>query len=150
MKEGQMKEVAQRGFVAVMAGVLATVVVVVAQQPDNTARNKQDRTPTAKTADQQSNAKADIDVTRRIRQAIVADKHLSTNAHNVKIITRAGKVTLKGPVRTDAEKQTVEAKAAEVAGAGNVTSQVSVTSATSAKASTPKKPRKRAAAPKEQ
>jgi hyperosmotically inducible periplasmic protein len=145
-----MKEVAQRGFVAVMAGVLATVVVVGAQQPDNTARNKQDRTPTAKTADQQSNAKADIDVTRRIRQAIVAEKQLSTNAHNVKIITRAGKVTLKGPVRTDAEKQTVEAKAAEVAGAGNVTSEVSVISPTSAKASTPKKPRKRAATPKEQ
>ena len=126
-----MKEVAQRGLVAMMAGVLASVVVAGAQQPDNTARNKQDRTATAQTADQQSNAKADIDVTRRIRQAIVDDKSLSTNAHNVKIITRAGKVTLKGPVQTDAEKRAVEAKAAEVAGAGNVTSEVSVAKSTS-------------------
>jgi hyperosmotically inducible protein len=145
-----MKEVARRGLVMMMTGTLATMVVAGAQQPDNTARNKQDRTATAKTADQQSNAKADIDVTRRIRQAIIADKELSTNAHNVKVITRAGKVTLKGPVRTDAEKQTVEMKASEVAGAGNVKSEVTVISPTSAKASTPKRPRKRAATPKEQ
>jgi hyperosmotically inducible protein len=144
-----MKEVARRAVVAMMAGVLTTVVVVGAQQPDNTARNKQDRNPSAKTADQQSNTKADIDVTRRIRQSIVDDKSLSTNAHNVKIITRAGKVTLKGPVQTDAEKRAVEAKAAEVAGAGNVTSEVSVTKSTSSKTSTSQKSPKGAAAPKE-
>jgi osmotically-inducible protein OsmY len=120
----------------------AGVVAVSAQAPDNTARNARDRQATAKTADQQSNTAADLDTTKRIRQAIVADKALSTNAHNVKIITRAGKVTLKGPVRNDAEKRTVEAKAAEVAGATNVTSQISVTDATS-------KSHKPAATPKE-
>jgi hyperosmotically inducible periplasmic protein len=44
----------------------------------------------------------------------------------VKIVTRDGKVTLKGPVRSNDEKQIVEAKAADVAGATNITNQVSV------------------------
>jgi osmotically-inducible protein OsmY len=134
-----MRKVLLPRFVAIATGLLATAVVVGAQQPDNTAVNKRDRAPAAKTADQQSNAKTDLDVTRRIRQAIVGDKTLSTNAHNVKIITQNGKVTLKGPVRTDAEKQTVEAKAIDVAGAGNVTNQISVTNAASTKASASKK-----------
>ena len=132
---------------AVCAFAVAGAMALGAQAPDNTARNARDRQPAAKTADQQSNANADVDITRRIRRAIVADKALSTNAHNVKIITRAGKVTLKGPVRNDGEKRAVEAKAAEVAGATNVTSQVSVTESTG-KAST-KTSRKPAAMPKE-
>jgi hyperosmotically inducible protein len=124
----------------------AGLVALGAQAPDNTARNAPDRKPAAKTADQQSNSSADVDTTRRIRRAIVADKALSTNAHNVKIITRGGKVTLKGPVRTDEEKRAVEAKAAEVAGAANVTSQVGVTDPT---VKTPKKASKKTAMPKE-
>jgi osmotically-inducible protein OsmY len=144
-----MRRVLPARFVAIGVGLLATAVVIGAQQPDNTAVNKRDRTPAAKTADQQSNAKTDMDVTRRIRRAIVDDKSLSTNAHNVKIITHEGKVTLKGPVRTDAEKQTVEAKAIEVAGAGNVTNQISVTNASPTKASASKNNSKRASVPKE-
>jgi osmotically-inducible protein OsmY len=114
-----------------MIGVIgvACVVGIGAQAPDNTARNTRDRQPNAKTADQQSNTKRDIDVTRQIRRAIVADKALSANAHNVKIITRGGTVTLKGPVRTQDERQVVEAKAIEIAGAGHVKNQISVTDA---------------------
>ncbi len=127
-----------------MIGVIgvACVVGVGAQAPDNTARNTRDRQPNAKTADQQSNTKSDIDVTRQIRRAIVADQALSANAHNVKIITRGGKVTLKGPVRTQDEKQVVEAKAIEIAGAGHVNNQISVTDAHKAS-------RRPATAPKE-
>src|SRR5438132_892275 len=66
-------------------------------------------------------------LTRHIRRAIVQDKQLSTYAHNVKIITEQGQVTLKGPVRTADEKQAVEAKATESADAGHVRSEVSVT-----------------------
>ena len=44
----------------------------------------------------------------------------------MKVITQHGKVTLKGPVRTADEKKTVEAKAAEVAGASNISNQLSV------------------------
>jgi hyperosmotically inducible protein len=93
---------------------------------DNTAVNKGDRAAGAQTAGQQSNAKSDVDMTRQIRRVIVNDKSLSTYAHNVKIITQHGQVTLKGPVRTEEEKTAVEAKAVGVAGAANVTNQISV------------------------
>jgi hyperosmotically inducible protein len=54
------------------------------------------------------------------------DKSLSTYAHNVKIITQDGQVTLKGPVRSESEKQTIETKATEVAGANKVTNELNV------------------------
>lgn len=136
-----MTTAAPRRLLLCAIGVVCAVGVG-AQAPDNTKRNARDRQANAKTADQQSNARSDVDVTRQIRRAIVADKALSTNAHNVKIITRAGKVTLKGPVRNEGEKQAVEAKAVEVAGAGNVSNQLSVTD-------TSKAARKPAATPKE-
>ena len=63
---------------------------------------------------------------RKIRRAVVADKSLSTYAHNIKIISEGGKVTLKGPVHTEDEKKAVEAKATEVAGVGNVTNEITV------------------------
>ena len=95
--------------------------------PDNTKVNTRDRAPAAKTADQQGNSKADLDLTQKIRQAITEDKALSTYAHNVKVITLNGHVTLKGPVHTAEEKSALEAKAIEIAGAGKVTNQISVT-----------------------
>ncbi len=85
-------------------------------QPDNTKVNKQDRAPGAVTADQQKENVSDRDIAAKIRKAIVADKSLSTYAHNVKIVSQGGTVTLKGPVRSDAEVQTIIAKATEVAG----------------------------------
>jgi hyperosmotically inducible periplasmic protein len=94
--------------------------------PDNTKVNTRDRKPTAVKADQQKNNKTDLETTRQIRKALVADKSLSTYAHNGKVVTQNGKVTLKGPVRSEDEKKAVEAKAAEVAGAGNVTNQISI------------------------
>ena len=91
--------------------------------PDNSARNKDHST----TADQQSANKSDRDITRDIRRSITSDKSLSTYAHNVKIITQNGAVTLKGPVRSDEEKQTVATKAAEVVGgAAKVTDDLTI------------------------
>lgn len=72
------------------------------------------------TADQQEKDRSDRNLTDQIRKAIIADKSLSTDAHNVKVITRDGQVTLKGPVRSENEKRTVEAKAVEVAGQDKV------------------------------
>lgn len=95
--------------------------------PDNTEVNTRDKKAQELTADQQRNNRSDLEVARQIRRAIVADKSLSTYAHNVKVITRQGKVTLKGPVRTEEEKKTVESRAADVVGAANVTNEVSVT-----------------------
>jgi len=121
---------------------LTTTAAVFAQAPapDNTKTNARDRQAAQKTAGDQSNSKADLEVTQKIRKAIVDDKSLSTYARNIKIVTVDGKVTLKGPVNSVAEKTAVEAKAAEVAGQANVTSQVSVTDASTSK--TNKHPKK--------
>lgn len=95
--------------------------------PDNTKVNQRDRNPAEPTADQQSNAQTDREMSRQIRRAIVKDKSLSTYAHNIKIITQNGVVTLKGPVNTDEEKQAIAAKAAEVVGSTDkVNNQIEV------------------------
>jgi hyperosmotically inducible protein len=96
------------------------------KQSDNTAMNKGDASKDATTADQQKMNPADRAITQKIRAEIMKDKSLSTYAHNVKVITQDGKVTLKGPVRTPDEKSSVEAKAATIAGDGNVTSQIEI------------------------
>lgn len=90
--------------------------------PDNSAQNKQQQT----TAEHQTNAAGDRHLTAQIRKQIVADKTLSTYAHNIKIITMNGMVTLKGPVKSDEEKQTVADIAAKVAGADKVMNQITV------------------------
>ena len=94
--------------------------------PDNSKSNQGDANKSAPTADQQKMNPADRSMTKQIRSAIVGDKSLSTYAHNVKIITQNGKVTLKGPVRSDDEKSNVEAKATAVAGAGNVENLITI------------------------
>jgi hypothetical protein len=94
--------------------------------PDNTKTNQRDQDKTSATADQQKMSPADRDITKRIRSAIHNDKSLSTYAHNVKVISQEGKVTLRGPVRSEEEKNTIEAKAIAVAGEGNVTNQLEV------------------------
>jgi hyperosmotically inducible protein len=99
-----------------------------AVKPDNTETNKRDRNSGEATADRQKMNAADQDLTQRIRQSIMSDKSLSTYAHNIKIISQNGTVTLKGPVKSDDEKKIVLAKAVAVAGsADKVTDEVSVT-----------------------
>jgi hyperosmotically inducible protein len=93
---------------------------------DNTKVNERDRSQTEPTADQQKDNRSDRDITQQIRQSIMKDKSLSTYAHNVKIITQDGQVTLKGPVRSEDEKKAVEAKATEAAGENKVTSQLDI------------------------
>jgi hyperosmotically inducible protein len=96
-------------------------------KPDNTKVNKRDRKAGEATADQQKANASDQDLTKRIRQSIMADKSLSTYAHNIKVISQNGAVTLKGPVKSDDEKKAVVAKAVAVAGsADKVTDQISV------------------------
>jgi hyperosmotically inducible protein len=93
---------------------------------DNTRVNQRDQDANQPTADQQKDNRSDRDITQQIRRAIVKDKSLSTYAHNVKIITQNGQVTLKGPVRSDDEKRAVESKAASVAGDSKVNNQLDV------------------------
>jgi osmotically-inducible protein OsmY len=97
-------------------------------QADNTGANK-GRQGASPTADQGKNDKSDVQTMQQIRKAVVADKTLSSYGHNVKIIARDGKVTLKGPVRSDAEKQLIEQKAIDVVGAGNVVNDITIKAA---------------------
>jgi osmotically-inducible protein OsmY len=110
------------------ASLLASSVPQNGQQPaaDNTKTNQGDANKDATTADQQKMNPADRNTTKQIRKSIMQDKSLSTYGHNIKIITQDGKVTLKGPVRSEDEKANLEAKAVAVAGADNVTDQLEV------------------------
>lgn len=81
---------------------------------DNTKQNKAGGI----TATDQKNDAADRATTQKIRKALIADKSLSSYAHNIKIITVNGTVALRGPVRSEEEKAAIESKAAEIAGAG--------------------------------
>lgn len=119
------------GAVALGLLVGGGVRITAAQQEkapasDNTKVNKRDTDKSEATADRAKDNTNDREIMQKIRKSIVDDKSLSTYAHNVKIVSQHGKVTLKGPVRSDDEKKTIEQKATEVAGAGNVTNQMSV------------------------
>ncbi|WP_202594927.1 BON domain-containing protein [Blastopirellula marina] len=92
---------------------------------DNTAMNERDRSDAAKTPINQNENQKDIDITADIRSRVV-DTEMSTNAHNVKIITQAGKVTLRGPVKSSEEKAQIDEIATKVAGKGNVINELDV------------------------
>lgn len=93
-----------------------TVAMAQTSPPDNTRNNRGDADKGAVTADTQKMNASDRALTQKIRKAVVADKSLSTYGHNVKIVSQNGKVTLRGPVRSEAEKQSIEAKAVDAAG----------------------------------
>lgn len=119
---------------AVAAVLVCGVTIKAAQQSpppaaDNSKANKAALAKGQPTADQAKNSDADRDIMQKIRKAVMDDKSLSSYAHNVKIISQDGKVTLKGPVRSDKEKQNIEQKATDVAGTGNVTNQITIRTA---------------------
>jgi len=105
---------------------LLTAGLAAGQAPDNSKTNQRDRGDTSPTADQAKSNKTDTDLAKKIRQSVNADKSLSTYAHNVKIVVQDGHVTLRGPVRTDAERDAIKQKAVEIAGAENVVSQLEI------------------------
>lgn len=93
---------------------------------NNSAVNERDRSVTELTAEDQGSSDQDVGLTRRIRQEVVKVDSLSTDAHNIKIITINGKVTLKGPVKSLAEKNQVERISRKVAGNANVRSEIEI------------------------
>lgn len=123
MRKSGFRTLLVAGSLLLGCGALVSAQDAAPQSPDNTKMNQQDRMPNA---DQQSNERSDRDLTQQVRKAIVGDRSLSTYAHNVKVIAQNGQVTLKGPVRSEEEKRAVEAKAAEVAGEGKVTSELTI------------------------
>ena len=125
-----MPQFRHRSFVhaAVFGGALGVMTGSAFAQtpPDNTKVNKRDRAEGALTADQQKDNPTDLEIAKKIRAALTDDDTLSTYAQNVKVIVRDGKVTLKGPVRTAAEKTAVAAKAIEIAGKDHVVNSLSI------------------------
>jgi len=111
----------------VAAGAVLAAVPAVAQTPaDNTKVNERDRSKNEPTADQQKENASDRDLTQKVRRSVMDDKTLSTYAHNVKVITQGGVVTLRGPVHSEAEKQAVANLATQVAGAANVRNELEI------------------------
>ena len=97
-----------------------------AVKPDNTGVNVRDRDASSvKTPIDQNENQTDVDITANIRKQVV-DTKMSVDAQNVKIITQDGKVTLRGPVKSQEEKKRIEEIAHAVAGANNVDSQLEV------------------------
>jgi len=91
-----------------------------ATEADNSRINKRDRNGSTLTPMDQGGSEADRKLTQQIRQAVVKDSALSFTAKNVKIITINGKVTLRGPVKSDPERAAVEADARKVAGGAQI------------------------------
>lgn len=95
--------------------------------PDNTKTNKRDRNDSTLTADKQHRmSKSDTEMVRKIRQSVHSDKGLSTYGHNVKIMVQDGRVTLRGPVNSQMEKDQIQKKAETIAGAANVTNDLEI------------------------
>jgi len=109
----------------ILATALATHAFGQSSDTDNTANNARDRDGDTLTPIDQSNEPADIKITAEARKMVVADDDLSMTAKNVKIITVAGVVTLRGPVESEAEKTAI-AKYAKKAGATSVTNQLEI------------------------
>ena len=99
-----------------------------AVEADNTGRNVRDRDDATKTSGDQSENEQDRKITQEVRKAVTSDDTLSTNAQNVKIITQDGKVTLRGPVKSEKEKADIEARAKQIAGVKNVDNQLEIAS----------------------
>lgn len=127
-KERRTKAI--RRLLTLLAAFVLCLGVAGAQESSTGQNADSDNTKTnrgrSQGADQQHELASDRIMTQQIRRSIMADKTLSSYAHNVKIITQNGHVTLAGPVRSDEEKSMVAAKAAELAGATNVTNQLEV------------------------
>jgi hyperosmotically inducible protein len=95
--------------------------------PDNTKKNARDTHEGVVTAqDQTKGSDADVEVTRHIRQDLVNDASLSTNAKNVKIITLGGVVTLRGPVASSTEKEKIATAAKNATGVKKVDNQLEI------------------------
>ena len=107
-----------------------TVDTNAARDVDNSAINKRDRNEEALTSGDQGSSAEDRETTRRIRRAVTQNDQLSTTAKNIKIITISGKVTLRGPVNSQAERDLIAAVAQQMAGAATLDNQLEVKQAT--------------------
>ena len=97
-----------------------------AKDADNTQRNVKDRHDAAVNPMDQGGSESDRKITQQIRKTVVDNDKLSMNAHNVKIVTVDGVVTLRGPVKDAAEKSAIKTAAAKTEGVKKVDDQLEV------------------------
>jgi hyperosmotically inducible protein len=93
---------------------------------ENTELNVRDKDNTTLTPEDQKENKSDIKITAAIRQAVVRNKSLSVDAQNVKIITRNGVVTLRGPVKNKKESKQIKKIAKHTPGVLKVDNQLEI------------------------
>ena len=111
---------------ALFTAVLLNSTSFAKMNDDNTSANKRDVSAIELTADQQKANGTDMEITRLIRQDLMNNSDLSTYAHNIKIITVNGKVTVKGPVRSKNEVNSILKSAGSVAGVSKVINQITI------------------------
>jgi len=114
-----------RTLVASLALVIASIARA-QTAPDNSKQNSTDPMNKSVTADTQKNDAADLQLTKQIRASVIADKSLSTYAHNIKIVAVNGNVTLNGVVRTEREKEAIEAKAQALVNNGSLVDNLKI------------------------
>lgn len=112
---------------ALAASSITGVFAQSPEKPDNTGKNKRDRAEGTLTPADQGSSAADRDLAKKIRSEITSTKELSTYAQNAKVIVRDGAVTLRGPVRSESEKEKLVTIASRHAGHDKVTNQLEVT-----------------------
>jgi hyperosmotically inducible protein len=119
------------GSLLLMAGTVRaeheTVIYLAADSAlENTELNVRDKAGTTLTPEDQKETKKDIKITAHIRKSVVKDKSLSVDAHNVKIITRNGVVTLRGPIENPAESMAIEKIAKHTRGVVRIDNQLEI------------------------
>jgi len=102
----------------------AAIYLAATSELENTEINVRDKDNATLTPEDQKETKKDIKITAHIRKAVVKDKSLSMDAHNAKIITRSGVVTLRGPVANEAESKKLEKIAKKTHGVVKVDNQL--------------------------
>jgi len=121
--------------ISVLCLSVFTLSAIAQEDPasDNTRKNERDRSGETQTSGDQSNSSQDTQTTAAIRRAVVKDNSLSATAKNVKIITANGTVTLRGPVKNDAEKTKIAELAQSAAGSAKIDNQLEVKASKSSK-----------------
>lgn len=106
--------------------MLALTMLAANSDLENTERNVRDRNEQNITPENQKETRNDRQITAEIRSFIVKDKSLSRNAHNAKIITQQGMVTLRGPVENSIEKSKLQSIAQKIRGVKQVDNQLEI------------------------
>lgn len=116
-----MKMKAKLIFVVATFGMINTMSSVASAAIETTATTK------ALTASSHSTNTLDMETTEKIRRQLMGYGTLSMSAKNIQILTQDGRVSLKGMVTTESERQTVERVAKKIAGEDKVVNETTVT-----------------------